>query len=188
MAQSSDMVELDEWLESSRVKDILTEYLDEKDYQIYRALNENGRMSDTELGERVGLSRTAARRRRKNLQEEGLLDIIAVLILQEANLAYADVRVKFATDVTEEQIESFIDNEILYEEQIYEIDEYMGSYDLLIRVWDATLQDVKRYVARKLQNSPVVEEYETLPVIKTQKAWHKVINNSFYSEDETEED
>jgi|GEM_PF-1900423 DNA-binding Lrp family transcriptional regulator len=72
---------------------ILRAHLDDHDYQIFEALNEDGRMSDTELSDRVGLSRTAVRRRRENLIESGILDILAVIVLQEADLAYADVRV-----------------------------------------------------------------------------------------------
>jgi len=68
----------DEWVDNEKVKRILKEHLDETDYRIYKALNEDGRMSDTEIGERVGLSRTAARRRRKKLQDEGPVDIIGV--------------------------------------------------------------------------------------------------------------
>lgn len=163
------------WLQNDEVKSILEESLDETDYQIYRVLNENGRISDTDLAERVGLSRTAVRRRRENLQDAGMLDILAVLILQEADLAYADVRIKLSTDPTEEEIETFI-NDLLYEELIYEIDEYMGDYDLLVRVWHASLEQLKRYVTGKLQNHDVVESYRTEPVIKTMKAWHKVLD------------
>jgi hypothetical protein len=50
----------DEWVDNEKVKRILKEHLDETDYRIYKALNEDGRMSDTQIGERVGLSLTAA--------------------------------------------------------------------------------------------------------------------------------
>lgn len=165
------------WVKNDEVKSILEETLDETDYQIYRVLNENGRISDTDLAERVGLSRTAVRRRREKLQEAGMLDILAVLILQEADLAYADVRIRLSPDPTTEEIEAFIDD-LLYEELIYEIDEYMGEYDLLVRVWHASLKQLKRYVIEKLQNHDVVESYRTDPVIKTKKAWHKVLDDN----------
>lgn len=166
----------DGWLTNDEVQSILTEALDETDYQIYRVLNENGRISDTELGERVGLSRTAVRRRREKLQSEGVLDILAVLILQEADLAYADVRIKLSPNPTIEEVEAFI-NDLLYEEIIYEIDEYIGDYDLLIRCWHSSLRDLKRYIAGKFQNHDVVESYRTDPIIKTMKAWHKVLDD-----------
>lgn len=161
--------------DNESIKRILEEKLDEKDYQIFQVLNQNGRISDTELGERVGLSRTAARRRRRNLQEEGVLDVIAVLILQEVEMAYADVRVKFSTESPPGEIDAFVEG-LLHEELIFEVDEYMGEYDLLLRIWHATLRDVKTYTNQLLQSSQVVESYETHPVIRTRKAWHKVFN------------
>lgn len=166
----------DEWLDNDKVKEILKEHLDETDYRIYKALNEDGRMSDTELGERVGLSRTAARRRRKNLEDEGLIDILGVLVLQEADLAYADVFVTLDSDVDSETLEGFLE-EVKHEELIYEIEEYMGQYDLLLRVWHASLSDVKTYLRSMLQDHEAVGQYETIPVTKTHKAWHKTLGN-----------
>ncbi len=165
-----------DWIENEKVREILQEHLDETDYAIYRELNTHGRISDTELGERVGLSRTAARRRRKKLIEEGTIDILAVMVLQRAELAYADVRLRFDTTATNEEVTEFID-EIIQEELIYEIDEYMGDHDLLVRTWHATLSDIKEYVRTKFQGNGLVSEYEIAPVTKTYKAWHKPLTN-----------
>jgi len=166
----------DEWVDNEKVKRILKEHLDETDYRIYKALNEDGRMSDTEIGERVGLSRTAARRRRKKLQDEGLVDIIGVLVMQEAELAYADVFVTLDSSVGVGELDAFVE-EVKDEELIYEIEEYMGKYDLLLRVWHASLSDVKTYLRSMLQEHEAVESYETIPVTKTHKAWHKTFSN-----------
>lgn len=165
----------DGWMESETVKQILTEHLDEKDYEIYRALKEDGRISDTELGERVGLSRTAAARRREILEEEGIIEVLAVLVLQAADLAYADVRVAFTPSASRTQLDAFIED-LLYEEEIYEIDEYIGGeYDLLLRVWSGSMQHINEYVRDRLQADGVVDHYELQPVSKTRKAWHKII-------------
>lgn len=163
-----------EWLDNEKVKRILKEHLDETDYRIYKALNEDGRISDTELGERVGLSRTAARRRRKNLEEKGFVDVLGVLVLQKADFAYADVFVTLDAGVGADELEAFIED-AQNEELIYEIEEYMGKYDLLLRVWHASLSDVKTYLRSKLQDNDAVESYETIPITKTHKAWHKAI-------------
>lgn len=173
---ASEATAADEWLDNEKVKRILKEHLDETDYRIYKALNEDGRMSDTEIGERVGLSRTAARRRRKKLQDEGLVDVLGVLVLQEADLAYADVFVTLDSGVDSDALDVFIED-VQNEELIYEIEEYMGKYDLLLRVWHASLSDVKNYLRSKLQDHDAVERYETIPVTKTHKAWHKTITN-----------
>lgn len=167
----------DQWLDNEKVKRILKEHLDETDYRIYKALNEDGRISDTELGDRVGLSRTAARRRRKKLENEGFIDVLAVLVLQKADFAYADVFVTLDSKIGADELDAFIE-EVQGEELIYEIEEYMGKYDLLLRVWHASLSDVKSYLRSQLQNHDAVERYETIPVTKTHKAWHKTVSHN----------
>ncbi|WP_129116242.1 Lrp/AsnC family transcriptional regulator [Halegenticoccus tardaugens] len=176
MSDSTITSNTDDWIDDAEVKAILQEHLDKKDYQIFKALNENGRISDTELGEKVGLSRTAARRRRSNLQNEGIIDVLAVIVLQEADLAYADVRVSFSAGTTQEEIDTFIDG-LLDAELIYEISEYLGSDDILLRVWHASLYELKVYVSERLRGNEVVEEYDISPIVKTRKAWQKVIND-----------
>ncbi|ADE02049.1 Lrp/AsnC family transcriptional regulator [Haloferax volcanii] len=165
-----------EWLENDTIQSLLKEHLDETDYRIYKALNEDGRMSDTELGERVGLSRTAAHRRRKKLEEEGIIDVLGVLVLQEADFAYADVFVKLSSEATVDELDEFLET-VKGDEFIYEIEEYMGTYDLLLRVWHATLGDIQSYLRTQLQCHDLVAKYEAMPVTKTHKAWHKPITN-----------
>ncbi|MDC7675799.1 Lrp/AsnC family transcriptional regulator [Asticcacaulis machinosus] len=50
-----------------------TKRLDATDYKILRQLTEDGRMSDVALGERLNLSSTAVARRRKILEESGII-------------------------------------------------------------------------------------------------------------------
>lgn len=177
MADPSDRnKQTEELFENVDIEGLVSNHLDEIDYEIYQILNENGRISDTELGERVGLSRTAVRRRRKKLQEENVVKIIGVLVLQEVDLNYADVRVTVTADATRDDVTEFIDS-LTGHELVYEVDEYLGSTDFLVRIWHASLQDIKTYVTSLMQHE-VVEEYEITPVSKTYKAWHSEINDS----------
>ena len=167
--------ESDDIIVDEIVRELITEHLDETDYKIYRILNQDGRISDTELGERVGLSRTAVRRRRQKLQEENILKIIGVLVLQEVDLAYADVQVSISADATTDDVDEFIDY-LLEQELVYEVDEYLGTSDMLVRIWHGSLRDVKTYVNELMQFDDVVDEYEVIPVVQTYKAWHSAID------------
>ncbi|MXV64048.1 AsnC family transcriptional regulator [Natronorubrum sp. JWXQ-INN-674] len=162
-------------LDDAHIGDLVSNHLDEIDYKIYRILNEDGRISDTDLGERVDLSRTAVRRRRKKLQEENMIKIIGVLVLQEAELSYADVRVTVSSDATRDAIDEFIAF-LIDQELVYEVDEYLGQSDILVRVWHGSLQDVKTYVIQLMQRD-IVEDFEITPVTKTHKAWHSEIED-----------
>ncbi|ELY97153.1 Lrp/AsnC family transcriptional regulator [Natrialba asiatica] len=166
----------EEPFDGDTIDGLLSDHLDDLDYEIYRILNENGRISDTELGERVGLSRTAVRRRRKQLQEDDIIKVIGVLVLQEADLNYADVRVTITSNATREAVDEFIDY-LVDQELVYEVDEYLGTYDILVRIWHASLQDIKTYTDRLMQHE-AVEDYDVTPVSQTYKAWHSVIDES----------
>lgn len=154
---------------------ILEDQLDEADYRIFKALNENGRMSDTELADRVNLSRTAVRRRRENLMESGFLKVLAVIVLQEAGLAYADVRIQLDQSVNVEDREALIET-LIDADLVYSLDSCIGDHDLLVQMWHASLNEVKSYLWDLLDDQPAVASYELTPVVKTWKAWDQVLD------------
>lgn len=156
-------------------QEVLQEYLDEADYRIFRALNENGRMSDTELADRVGLSRTAVRRRREQLTEDGLLDVLAVIVLQEGDFAYADIIVTLDRSATAAQRDSLVEK-LVDAELIYSVDTCLGEYDLFVRLWHRSFDELKSYVWELFENEPAVDEFTLVPIAKTWKAWDKVLD------------
>ena len=168
-----------EWIDDPRVVELLEEKMDHKDYLIFRELNEDGRLSDTELAERVGLSRTAARRRRKNLQEKGILEIFALLVFKEADYTYAEVHISYSADAGPDQIDEFIQN-FLDDGLVYEVAECIGEYDLIIRVWQSSLNKINTHVRDYLQGNDVVESYTVIPITNS----HKMFHRNFYSEDD----
>ena len=153
-------------------QEILEDRLDENDYKIFEALNENGRMSDTELAERVGLSRTAVRRRRENLVESGILKVLAVIVLQEADLAYADIRISLQSSASSadrnDLIEKLVDADL-----VYSVDSVLGEFDLFARGWHASLGELKSYFWELLDDEAIVADYEITPVVDTWKAWDR---------------
>jgi Lrp/AsnC family transcriptional regulator, leucine-responsive regulatory protein len=64
------------------------ENIDRTDLRILRALVENGRSADVTLGEKVNLSSTAVARRRKILEDEGIISGYGA-ILDHKKLGYA---------------------------------------------------------------------------------------------------
>lgn len=165
-----------EWIEDPQVVELLEEQMDHKDYLIFRELNEDGRLSDTELADRVGLSRTAARRRRKKLQEEGILEIFALLVFKEADYTYAEVQISYSSSASSSQIDEFI-QEFINDGLVYEVAECIGEYDLMIRVWQSSLKEINTHVREYLQNNPVVDSYNVVPITDSYKMFHR----NFYS-------
>lgn len=167
-----EMPEPEEWIEDPQVVELLEERMDHKDYLIFRELNEDGRLSDTELADRVGLSRTAARRRRKKLQEEGILEIFALLVFKEADYTYAEVHISYSTDASQERIDEFIKG-FLNDGLVYEVAEVVGEYDLMIRVWESSLNEINAHVREYLQDSDVADSYTVVPITNSYKMFHR---------------
>ncbi|MEP6784486.1 MAG: Lrp/AsnC family transcriptional regulator [Sphingomonadales bacterium] len=55
------------------MKDSVDQSLDDADYRILRALSEDGRASDVAIGERIHLSSSSVARRRKSMEESGII-------------------------------------------------------------------------------------------------------------------
>lgn len=174
---TDDDAESREWVEDPEVKNLLRDRLDETDYLIIKELSKNGRMSDTELADQIGVSRSSARRRRKKLQNNGILDIRAVIILQEGDFSHADVRVKYSLDTSQEEVEELIEY-FINEPLVFEMAEQIGEYDLLLRVWHSSMDDIKSYLRQHLHNHPVVESYDISPVTKSYKLWFQDFTSS----------
>ncbi len=176
MTQQPDRTHADrDGEEQSLAEQALRSHLDEEDYEIFRALNEDGRMSDTELAERVGLSRTAVRRRREKLLNEGLLEILGVIVLQEGDFQYGLVLVGLDPQVTDTEWKTMIDR-FVDEDLIYSVDAAMGEYDLVLHVWHESFNELKSYILGLFDDLDRIEEYTFVPVAKTWKAWDKVLD------------
>lgn len=155
------------------LKEIVKGRLDEMDIKIYKLLRENGRLSDTELAQKLGVSITTARRRRMELQKKGYLQVLGLLYFGPVDIAYADVIVKINLQVPVEDVIQFI-KECANTPYIYEITEYMGNY-ILLRFYDRDLERLNYRIHRFLHQREVVEDYKIHIATWTPKAWNKTL-------------
>jgi len=161
------------------LKSVFNGKLDDIDIKIYQALRENGRMSDTEIAKRIGVSITTIRRRRLRLQKEGYLQVIGLLNLRAANVAYADVLVKLNQQAKIEEINEFI-NEAINNPRIYEVTQYIGgNHDVLLRFFEANLERLRYHIDKFLRNKGIIESYEVYLAIGSPKAWYKSLKIKF---------
>ncbi|AEC51402.1 Transcription regulator, putative [Pyrococcus sp. NA2] len=152
-------------------KDVSGGKLDDIDVMIYLALRENGRLSDTDLASIVGVSVPTARRRRLALQEKGL-QIIGLLLFEEFGMASADVIIKFKKNARREDIINFI-KEASDNPKVFEIDEYIGEYDIIIKFFDKSFKELKRTIDSFLSGRTIIEKYIILPVVSSPKLFSK---------------
>jgi len=75
------------------------------------------------------------------------------------------VNITYSTDATQEQIERFIKS-FLNDGLVYEVAEVVGEHDLMIRVWESSLNKLNSHVRGYLNSGFVVFQNETQRKIK----------------------
>ncbi len=135
--------------------------MDEKDLQIIRELQKDGRLSNNELSERVNLSPSPCLRRVKNLERAGIITGYAALIDQAAFGLPVTVFVRIRLKSPERQTVG------RFEARLGEIDEVLDCYlmagnsDYLLRVIVESLQAYEVFVREKLHTIPAIASIES---------------------------
>lgn len=140
--------------------------IDRIDNRIIDALVENGRISITELSEKVGLSKTPCQLRLKRLVNEGyIIGFRAILNpakMGKDHIAFAEVKL---SDTREDALQAF--NAAV--KKIREVEEchmIASSFDYLLKV---RTSDIKRYrivLGEKISTLPFVASTSTFVVMQ----------------------
>ncbi|MEM3829084.1 MAG: hypothetical protein QXP36_07725, partial [Conexivisphaerales archaeon] len=62
------------------------------------------------------------------------------------------------------------------DEYIYEISEYIGDNDLLLRFFDEDLLNLKEHITSLMDGNKIISSYTIYPVVRSYKAWGNVLN------------
>lgn len=140
--------------------------IDRIDNRIIDALVENGRMSITELSEKVGLSKTPCQLRLKRLVNEGYITGFRAVLnpakMGLEHIAFTEVKL---SDTREEALRAF--NAAV--KKIREVEEchmIASSFDYLLKV---RTSDIKRYrivLGEKISTLPYVASTSTFVVMQ----------------------
>src|SRR5690606_11106961 len=124
--------------------------MDEIDWKIVAALQQNARLTNQELAQKVGLSPSPCLRRLRKLEEQGVLRGYCALVDQERYglpiNVFVSIRLERQTDAA---IRAF-------EQAIQDLDEVQecylmtGARDYLLRVVSQSLQAYERFVRERL--------------------------------------
>lgn len=129
---------------------MLSSGMDTKDRQIVRLLQQDGRLTNQDLAERVGLSPSPCLRRVRLLEQAGVIQGYGAIVDQQRYglpvTAFIRVRLeRHARDLVQQ-----------FEEAIRQLDEVMdchlltGDADYLLRVIVADLESYERFIRRKM--------------------------------------
>ncbi|QIG79924.1 Lrp/AsnC family transcriptional regulator [Stakelama tenebrarum] len=142
---------------------------DEIDMRILALLQENGRMTNVELAERVGLTAPPCLRRVRALEQEGVIRGYHATLESEA-LGYG--LTVFAMVSLRSQAESDLR---AFEQLVADIPEVRechmlnGEIDFILKIVASDLQSFQRILTTRLTTAPNVESVKTSLTIRTSK-------------------
>lgn len=145
--------------------------LDAFDLKIVEALSQDGRMSITELSQRVGLSKTPCQVRLKRLMDEGyILGFRAVLDARKFGLdhiAFAEVKL---SDTRETALNEF-NTAVRKIREVEECHMIAGAFDYLLKVRTSDIRRYRHVLGEKISSLPHVSSTSTFVVMQAVKEY-----------------
>lgn len=135
--------------------------MDEKDRQIIAALQQNGRLSNQDLSERVNLSPSPCLRRLRQLEEEGIIRGYTALVDEEAFGLPVTVFVRVRLQLhAKENVRAF-EAAIMNMDAVLDCYVMTGDTDYLLRVLVEDLKHYEEFVRKQLHTAPGVASIDT---------------------------
>ena len=139
--------------------------MDEKDRQIIRELQKDGRLTNHELAERVNLSPSPCLRRLRNLEMTGIIQGYMAMIDQKAYGLPITVFIRIRLENhTKDAIQ-------IFEQKVTEFGEIMDCYlmsgdcDYLLRVLVDKLENYEHFIRERLHSIPSIASLDTSFVV-----------------------
>ena len=144
--------------------------LDSIDHKILKVLQDEGRISNLDLAERIGLSPTPCSRRVKRLEQTGVIRGYSARVDTVAVEPHITVMI---TVRLSRQSPEDIENFITAVKSLPEITECLlvtGNLDYLLRVRARDVDALKKFVLTKLKAIPSLAETTTMLILETVKS------------------
>jgi DNA-binding Lrp family transcriptional regulator len=130
-------------------------------------LQEDGRIANSALARRVGLSESATLRRLRRLEESGLIDGYVLLVNQARAGKPGNIFVEIALTAQEEATLSAFEAAVQDRPEILECYLMSGEYDYLLRVVVADFADYERIHREHLTRLPFVGRVRSSFTLRT---------------------
>jgi len=143
--------------------------LDRFDHAILRELSADGRISATELGRRIGLSKSPTQARMKRLEDTGVITgyraNLDPIRMGQAHVAFVEVRL---SDTREAALQAF-NKAVLAVTEGEQSHMNASRFDYLLKVRTADIQDYRRVLAEHISALPHVASTSTYVAMEAVK-------------------
>lgn len=143
--------------------------MDAFDLKILKILEQNGRITNSELSERVGLSKTPCQIRVKNMIEKGIIKGFKAVLdnnaLNRNHIAFTEVKLN---DTRDTALKSF-NKAVMEVPEIEECHMIAGQFDYLLKVRTKNIADYRIALGEKISSLPCVANTSTHVVMEAVK-------------------
>ncbi len=143
--------------------------LDRFDHAILRELSMDGRISATELGRRIGLSKSPTQARMKRLEDGGVITgyraNLDPIRMGQAHVAFVEVRL---SDTREAALQAF-NKAVLAVPEVEQAHMIASRFDYLLKVRTVDIQDYRRVLAERISALPHVASTSTYVAMEAVK-------------------
>ena len=139
--------------------------LDTTDREIIRALQSNGRTSNTEIGRALGLTETTIRKRIARLIDEGLVNIVAVPTPRAVGMTTSAI---IGVSVQLGNLDT-VSQELSRCSEVRYLGLSTGRYDNILEAFFSDPEHLLAFVSDKLGALPEVSSVETSIILRVDK-------------------
>ena len=139
--------------------------LDDTDRTILGLLKQNSRMSYMEMSRLTGIADATIQHRLKRMRERGIVKF-TVMVEPDAS-GFAVTSVMLVQTDTEKHDEA--KNALALLPEISEVYSVLGEYDLLIKVWARTLEELNELINEKIRAIDGIEDLTEIVVVERVK-------------------
>lgn len=135
--------------------------MDDKDRQIIRELQADGRLSNQDLAERVSLSPSPCLRRLRNLEAAGVITGYTALVDQKAWGLPITAFIRIRLERHSEAVVKTFDDHINRIDEVLDCYLLAGGDDYLLRVIVVSLEAYEDFIRRRIHAIPGVASIDT---------------------------
>jgi len=143
--------------------------LDEIDFKILDILQTNGRMTNVQLANQVGLSPAPTLERVRKLEQNGFIESYHALLDAErlglTVIVFVEVSLNLHKDAN---IESFME-QIVQIPEVVEVYHITGGADFLLKIYADNISSYQRLIVDKIARVPDVNKLQSKVVLSTVK-------------------
>ncbi len=143
--------------------------LDKIDLNILKIMQENGRITNLQLSQMIGLSPAPTLERVRKLENSGYIKSYHALVDEEKLGLGIKTFIQVSLDFHQNDTISIFQKEIQQIKEVTECHHVTGQYDFILKVYVKDIKAYEQLIMNKISKISVVKTFQTLMILSTSK-------------------